>query len=86
MNRNPANAEIWRKLAMRYIWDDAEDENQKRGNVEKAIDALLHSLVLNPTPALDWYNLGNRFLAKDYDIDGYYDKWVPLADRCSNSP
>ena len=79
---NPSNAKIWRKLAMYYIGDDAEDENRKRGNVEKTIDALLHSLVLNPTPALDWYNLGNRFLAKDYDIDNYYDKWVPLADRC----
>ena len=82
LNCNPANAEIWRKLAIHYIWDKAEDENRNRQNIEKAIDALLHSLALNSTPSLNWYNLGNRFLVKDYDIDDYYDKWVPLADQC----
>ena len=82
LNCSSANAEIWRKLAMHYIWYEAEDENQERRNIENAIDALLDSLVLNPTPALDWYNLSNRFLVKEYDIDDYYDKWVPMADRC----
>jgi O-antigen ligase len=60
---------------------DAETEEEKAFHLETK-NSLEQALRRNPANSKLWYDLGEIYSTHSYDMFDYFDKWLPLAEKC----
>ncbi len=82
ISRFPWNPEYHLKRARHFAHVDPVDEGHRRRLIRQSVEGLQTSLRLNPAQPHAWYLLGRQYVRRREDISEYFDRWLPMADRC----
>jgi O-antigen ligase len=80
--RNSLNSEYHYKKAYYYIKARSDNETERNFLNDKAVDALVDAIRLNPNRGIFWHDLGRRISLRSYEPVDYLRKWLPLAENC----
>ena len=79
---NPNNSYYYYKMALYYMQKSSYNNKEKDDNISNAILYLYKSILLNPTHAMYWYDLGKQFSFLKKDSVIYISTYLKYADKC----
>jgi O-antigen ligase len=82
ISRFPWNPEYHLKRARHFANVDPADDSHRRRLIRQSVEGLQTALRLNPAQPHAWYLLGRQYARRRQDISEYFDRWLPLSDRC----